>query len=58
MTTTEIQARADAQGIPIADLLRKAGINRVTWWRWSTGRFQPRAGTVERIEAALNPSAQ
>jgi len=58
MTTTEIQARADALGIPIAELLKKAGINRVTWWRWSTGRFQPRAGTVERIEAALNPSAQ
>lgn len=58
MTTTEIQARADALGIPIAELLKRAGINRVTWWRWSTGRFQPRAGTVERIEAALNPSAQ
>lgn len=54
MTTTEIQARADALGIPIAELLKRAGISRVTWWRWSTGRFQPRAGTVERIEAVLN----
>lgn len=55
MTTTDIQARAREAGISIKDLLARAGINRATWWRWSTGRFQPRAGTVQRIEAALQP---
>lgn len=55
MTTTDIEARAREAGISIKDLLTRAGINRATWWRWSTGRFQPRAGTVERIEKALKP---
>ena len=55
MKTTEIQARAKRAGISIKDLLARAEIDRVTWWRWSTGRFQPRAGSVERIEAVLNP---
>ena len=55
MTTTDIESRASKAGITIKDLLRKAGVNRATWWRWSTGQFKPRAGTVERIEAALKP---
>ena len=55
MNTADIQARASKAGITIPDLLKRAGVNRATWWRWSTGQFQPRAGTVERIEAALKP---
>lgn len=55
MKPTEIQARAAKAGITLKDLLVAAGVNRATWWRWSTGRFQPRAATVERIEAALQP---
>ncbi len=54
MNTTDIEARASKAGITIPDLLKRAGINRATWWRWSTGRFQPRAGTVERINNVLN----
>lgn len=56
MTSNEIEARAEKRGMTIAELLRAAGINRVTWWRWKTGRFQPRAATVERILEILAPS--
>jgi len=55
-TTQDIEARAEREGLPISDVLATAGINRSTWWRWKTGRFQPRAETVERIEAALKLS--
>jgi transcriptional regulator with XRE-family HTH domain len=55
-TTQDIEARAQREGLSIPDLLKRAGINRATWWRWSTGRFQPRAETVDRIEAALKLS--
>ena len=56
MKTNEIEARAEKRGMTIAELLRAAGINRATWWRWKTGRFQPRAATVERILEILAPS--
>jgi hypothetical protein len=55
-TTQDIEARAQREGLPIADVLATAGVNRSTWWRWKTGRFQPRAETVDRIEAALKLS--
>jgi transcriptional regulator with XRE-family HTH domain len=56
MKTNEIEARAEKRGMTIAELLRAAVINRATWWRWKTGRFQPRAATVERILEILAPS--
>ena len=55
-TTQDIEARAQREGLPIADVLATAGVNRSTWWRWKKGRFQPRADTVDRIEAALKLS--
>lgn len=54
MKTKTIEARAAKAGLAMKDLLERAKINRVTWWRWSTGRFQPRAKSVERIEEILN----
>lgn len=53
MTTTEIESRAKAAGHSISGLLLLAGINRATFWRWKTGRFRPRAASVERIRAIL-----
>lgn len=49
MTTTEIQSRAKASGHSISGLLILAGVNRATFWRWKTGKFQPRAESVKRI---------
>ena len=54
MTTTEIESRAKAAGHSITGLLILAGINRATFWRWKTGKFQPRASSVERIRCILN----
>lgn len=53
MTTTEIETRAKDAGHSISGVLILAGINRATFWRWKTGRFRPRAASVERIRAIL-----
>lgn len=58
MTTDDIQALAAERGIAIARVLQAAGIDRSTWWRWKTGRFQPRAATVERIMEAIRTTAK
>ena len=49
MTTTEIESRAKAAGYTITGVLTLAGVNRATFWRWKTGRFQPRAASLKRI---------
>ena len=53
MTTTEIEARAKAAGYTLTGILILAGVNRATFWRWKTGRFRPRAASVERIRGIL-----
>jgi hypothetical protein len=53
MTTTEIEARAKAAGYSLSGILILAGVNRATFWRWKTGKFQPRAASVERIRYVL-----
>jgi transcriptional regulator with XRE-family HTH domain len=54
MNTTEIEERANKLGLPVRELLKRAGVNRATWWRWKKGRYSPRQATAERIERALN----
>lgn len=53
MTTTEIESRAKAAGHSISGILILARVNRATFWRWKTGRFRPRAASVERIRVIL-----
>jgi len=53
MTTTEIESRVKAAGYTITGILLLAGVNRSTWWRWKTGKFQPRAASLARINIAL-----
>jgi hypothetical protein len=53
MTTTEIESRAKAAGHTIAGILILAGVNRATFWRWKTGRFQPRAASIDRIRSII-----
>lgn len=54
MTTTEIEARAKAAGYTLSGVLILAGVNRATFWRWRTGKFQPRAASLKRILDILN----
>jgi len=49
MTTTEIESRAKAAGHTITGVLALAGVSRSTFWRWRTGKFQPRAASLKRI---------
>jgi hypothetical protein len=53
MTTTEIESRAKAAGHTITGILILAGVNRATFWRWKTGRFQPRAASIDRIRGII-----
>jgi hypothetical protein len=53
MTTTEIETRAKAAGHTVTGVLILAGINRATFWRWKTGRFQPRAASIDRIRSII-----
>lgn len=53
MTTTEIETRAKNAGLTLSGLLTLAEVNRATFWRWKTGRFAPRAASVERIRGIL-----
>lgn len=54
MTTTEIETKAAEVGHSIPGLLILAGVNRATWWRWKTGKFQPRAASIKRILYVIN----
>ena len=49
----DIQLRAAKAGLDINDVIRAAGINRATWWRWTSGKFSPRAASLARINIAL-----
>jgi hypothetical protein len=53
MTTTEIESRAKAAGHAITGVLILAGVNRATFWRWKTGKFQPRAASIDRIRSII-----
>ena len=53
MTTNEIESRAKAAGRTITGVLALAGVNRATFWRWKTGRFQPRAASLARIRSII-----
>ena len=53
MTTNEIETRAKAAGHTIAGILILAGVNRATFWRWKTGKFQPRAASIDRIRSII-----
>jgi hypothetical protein len=53
MTTTEIESRAKAAGHTIAGVLILACVNRATFWRWKTGKFQPRAASIDRIRSII-----
>jgi transcriptional regulator with XRE-family HTH domain len=48
-----IEARAEAAGIAIPDLLARAGVSPTTWWRWKSGKYHPRWATLQKIYEQL-----
>lgn len=48
-----IEARLRAARIPVTEVCRRAGINRMTWQRWKAGSSAPRRTSVAAIERAL-----
>lgn len=53
MTTNEIESAAAAAGIPLNELLGSAGVSVSTFWRWQSGKTEPRAATMAKLCAAL-----
>ncbi len=48
----ELQARMFAGGLRIGEVLRKAGLERTTWWRWTQGA-EPKFSSVEKMKTAI-----
>ncbi len=46
---SDLERRAQAKGVPIRRLVKKAGINSSTWTRWKSGQTTPTFGTWERL---------
>lgn len=49
----EIEHRAAAADVPITDILNRAGVAATTWWRWTTGKYEPRLSMLRKVQAAL-----
>jgi transcriptional regulator with XRE-family HTH domain len=50
----KIEADAAKHGVTMTDVCRRAGVNHATWWRWKTGKTEPRTSKLEAIRKALN----
>ena len=50
----ELEERAKTSGVNIADVLRRAKIDRSMWTRWKNGKTVPRLDNWRAVEAALN----
>ena len=53
MTPEQIEAAADAAGLSIAEVCRRAGIAQSTFGRWKAGRTEPTMAVYRRICAAV-----
>ncbi len=53
MTTDTVQTYAAQLKMKPVSFLARSGVARSTWWRWTTGKFQPSSGTVETLIATL-----
>lgn len=54
LTPLQIKERATAAHIPISKLLERAGVQKTTFWRWSTGETSdPHPVTLRKIADAL-----
>lgn len=48
----QIEARLKAAGYPVAELLRRAGVDAGAWQRWKRGKRTPLVTTWEKISTA------
>lgn len=56
LTPSDIEAKAKAAGLTIAELCRRAGIAQSTFSRWKAGDTKPTIGVYERLCEAAQPS--
>jgi predicted transcriptional regulator len=53
MTPTQIKAAAETAKVDLKQVLEVAGVRRETFWRWESGKFEPRQATVRKILEAI-----
>lgn len=54
MTSTEIEAKARAQGISINEMCRRAGIAASIFYLWKAGKSQPNMRSYEAMVAVVD----
>ena len=53
ITPKEVRERATKAHMTIEALMRKASVERSTFWRWENGKGKPHGVTVQKITDAL-----
>jgi transcriptional regulator with XRE-family HTH domain len=49
MTLKQIEQAATKAGMNMRELCSKAGINYTTYWRWSSGKSEPKLSKMEKL---------
>jgi predicted transcriptional regulator len=52
LTPADIEQRAHAMGLSLAEVCRRAGIAQSTWVRWKAGLSEPRLHVYRALVAA------
>lgn len=50
----ELERRASRAQLPMAPILRDAGVAATTWWRWRHDGVEPKLSTLRRVREALD----
>jgi len=54
----EIEQAAKKCGLPIAEMCKRAGINRATWQRWKSGVTSPTMRNWDRVNDVVNAASK
>jgi transcriptional regulator with XRE-family HTH domain len=49
MTLKQIEDSASKAGITMRELCQRAGIAYTTYWRWSSGKSEPKLSKLEKL---------
>jgi predicted transcriptional regulator len=54
----EIEAKAKAAGLSIAEVCRRARVAQSTFSRWKVGKTKPTLGVYQRLCEAVEPASE
>lgn len=53
VSVVNTQARIFAERLKVGQVLRRAGLQPSTWWRWTQGA-EPKISSLEKVDAAID----